>query len=147
MGESREPCDRRLLSVAACGEGTVTAQPIAKRPDLTLSEMQQRLEATRRYDQDRSTVAPVEQVESRLQKTMHASEQECADVQEARLAWHESMSGLEIEKLVFHDETWASTCIHDAMDTPPQGKTLHRVRAPVQLADDDLPCELALRPD
>jgi transposase len=46
---------------------------------------------------------------SPIKKTLHASEQEREDVQVARRAWMENQSNLDITKLVFLDETGAST--------------------------------------
>jgi transposase len=42
-------------------------------------------------------------------KTLHATEQERPDVKAARLAWREMQKSLDPKKLVFIDETWAST--------------------------------------
>jgi transposase len=42
-------------------------------------------------------------------KTCHAAEQERADVAAAREAWREAQGGLSIDRLVFIDETWATT--------------------------------------
>jgi transposase len=42
-------------------------------------------------------------------KTRHAAEQERADVAEARAAWRENQGGLNVNRLVFIDETWAAT--------------------------------------
>ena len=46
---------------------------------------------------------------SRLKKALHASEQERADVQAARREWQAAQPTLDITKLVFLDETGAST--------------------------------------
>ena len=40
---------------------------------------------------------------------MHASAQEREDVQRARRAWRQALPTMEVEKLVFIDETWTST--------------------------------------
>ena len=42
-------------------------------------------------------------------KTAHAAEQDRADVLTRRWAWFEDQPDLEPERLVFVDETWAST--------------------------------------
>jgi hypothetical protein len=44
----------------------------------------------------------------RLKKTLHASEQQRKDVQEARAEWKENQLTLDPARLVFIDETWAS---------------------------------------
>jgi len=40
-----------------------------------------------------------------FKKTLHASEQEREDVQQARRAWAEALPGMDVGKLVFIDET------------------------------------------
>ena len=42
-------------------------------------------------------------------------------MQQARTAWSESQSGLDIEKLVFLDETWASTTMTRLYGRAPKG--------------------------
>jgi hypothetical protein len=42
-------------------------------------------------------------------KTAHASEQERADVVKRRQAWFDNQLDLDPDRLVFIDETWAST--------------------------------------
>jgi transposase len=46
---------------------------------------------------------------SRVKKTAHASEQDRPDVAERREAWFEGQLDLDAERLIFIDETWAST--------------------------------------
>jgi transposase len=46
---------------------------------------------------------------SALKKTLHAAEQDRSDVAAARQEWSEKQPTLEISRLVFIDETWAST--------------------------------------
>ncbi|MGC8551175.1 MAG: IS630 family transposase [Acidobacteriaceae bacterium] len=53
---------------------------------------------------------------------MHASEQEREDVQQARRAWIEALPTLNIEKLVFIDETWASTNMTPRYGRAPRGQ-------------------------
>ena len=53
---------------------------------------------------------------------MHASEQERADVQAARRAWSEAQPGMDIEKLVFIDETWTSTSMTRRYGRAPRGQ-------------------------
>jgi transposase len=55
-------------------------------------------------------------------KTLHASEQEREDVQAARQAWSEAAPGWEIEKLVFIDETGASTNMTRRYGRAPRGQ-------------------------
>ena len=53
---------------------------------------------------------------------MHASEQEREDVQAARRAWLEAQPGMDVEKLVFIDETWASTSMARRYGRAPKGQ-------------------------
>ena len=53
---------------------------------------------------------------------MHADEQERADVQAARRAWSEAQSRMDIEKLVFIDETWTSTSMTRRYGRAPRGQ-------------------------
>ena len=53
---------------------------------------------------------------------MHASEQEREDVQAARRAWGEAQAVMDIEKLVFIDETWASTSMTRRYGRAPRGQ-------------------------
>src|SRR6516164_1358383 len=46
---------------------------------------------------------------SRAKKTAHASEQDRPDVSQRREAWFEGQLDLDPERLIFIDETWAST--------------------------------------
>lgn len=46
---------------------------------------------------------------SALIKTAHAAEQERPDVAEARMVWKAAQEQLDPRRLVFIDETWAST--------------------------------------
>ena len=53
---------------------------------------------------------------------MHASEQERADVQTARRAWSEAQPGMDLDKLVFIDETWISTSMARRYGRAPKGQ-------------------------
>jgi transposase len=53
---------------------------------------------------------------------LHASEQEREDVQAARRAWGEAQAVMDIEKLVFIDETWASTSMTRRYGRAPRGQ-------------------------
>jgi hypothetical protein len=58
---------------------------------------------------------------SRLKKPLHASEQERADVQAARREWQAAQPALDIMKLVFLDETGASTNMARRYGRAPRG--------------------------
>ena len=53
---------------------------------------------------------------------MHASEQEREDVQAARRAGSEAQSAMDVEKLVFIDETWTSTSMSRRYGRAPRGQ-------------------------
>jgi transposase-like protein len=82
---------------------------VAERSDITLAELQEKL-AVRVADLARvrcgvSSIAAA----SPLKKTAHAAEQQRWDVKAARQAWFEGQLDLDPEKLIFIDETAAST--------------------------------------
>ena len=64
----------------------------------------------------------------RFKKTAHASEQHRVDVLRRRRAWFEAQPDLEPERLVFIDETGASTKMARRYGRAPRGE---RCRAPV----------------
>ena len=57
-------------------------------------------------------------------KTAHAAEQNRPDVSERRSAWFEGQLDLEPERLVFIDETWASTKMARTHGRGPRGERL-----------------------
>ena len=57
-------------------------------------------------------------------KTRHAAEQEREDVAAARAAWRENQGDLNVERLVFIDETWAATNMTRLHGRAPKGKRL-----------------------
>jgi transposase len=57
-------------------------------------------------------------------KTAHAAEQERPDILKRREAWFESQLDLDPEKLVFIDETWASTNMARRYGRAPKGERL-----------------------
>jgi transposase len=61
-------------------------------------------------------------------KTAHAAEQERADVLTRRQAWFDSQTDLDPARLVFIDETWASTNMARSHGRCPRGE---RLRMPV----------------
>lgn len=83
---------------------------IAAEPDLSLAELAQRIETERGLKTSTSAVDRfVQRHDLSFKKTLRAAEQERADVAEAREAWKASQASLETDKLVFLDETGAST--------------------------------------
>jgi transposase len=57
-------------------------------------------------------------------KTAHASEQDRSDIVKRRQAWFDSQLDLDPEKLVFVDETWASTNMARKNGRAPRGERL-----------------------
>jgi len=57
-----------------------------------------------------------------FKKTLHASEQEREDVQQARKAWQQALPTMQVEKLVFIDETWISTSMTRRYGRAPRGQ-------------------------
>ena len=61
---------------------------------------------------------------SREKKTGHAAEQDRPDVLTQRRAWRDSQPGLDPERLVFIDETWAKTNMARTHGWAPRGERL-----------------------
>jgi transposase len=61
---------------------------------------------------------------SPLKKTLHAAEQERPDVAERRARWSEDQAHLRPDRLVFLDETWATTNMTRRYGRAPRGKRL-----------------------
>src|SRR4051812_13346035 len=61
---------------------------------------------------------------SRSKKTAHAAEQDRPDVLRRREAWFEGQLDLDPERLVFVDETWASTNMARIRGRAPRGRRL-----------------------
>ena len=55
-------------------------------------------------------------------KTLHASEQQRSDVAQARAAWSAEQASLATERLIFLDETWATTNMTPTWGRSPRGK-------------------------
>ena len=89
---------------------------ITAEPDLTLAELQQRLAK-------QGVATKIATLWHQLiKKTLHADEQERADVQAARRTWSEAQPGMDLEKLVFIDETWISTSMTRHYGRAPRGQ-------------------------
>jgi len=82
-----------------------------EKPDLTLQGMQKLLSEERGVRASLSTIWGLLSDARRTfkKKSLHASEQDRPDVVEQREAWFEGQLDLDPRKLVFVDETWAST--------------------------------------
>ena len=95
---------------------------IKQQPDLTLSEIQQRLRADKAVVVGYGTVWRF--FASRkisFKKMLHAAEQEREDVAQARKAWRQSQPSLDPNKLVFIDETGTNTAMVRQRGRGPRG--------------------------
>jgi transposase len=103
-----------------------------EKPDLTLQGMQKLLRAERRVDASLSTIWGLLSNAGRTfkKKALHASEQDRPDVLQQRQAWFENQLDLNPRKLVFVDETWASTNMTPLYGWAPRGERL-RASAPL----------------
>lgn len=102
---------------------------IAKTPDITIAEIAAHLEATHGLKVAQSTVwRLLDRHGMTFKKTAHASEQQRPDVLRRRRAWFELQPDLAPERLVFIDETGASTRMARLRGRAPRGE---RCRAPV----------------
>jgi transposase len=95
---------------------------ITAEPDLTLAELQQRLAKQGVATKIATLWHQLNKWKLTFKKTLHADEQERADVQAARRAWSEAQPGMDIKKLVFIDETWISTSMTRHYGRAPRGQ-------------------------
>ena len=111
---------------------------VAETPDITLVELQEKLKVRgvsagigtlwRFFDRRRITLQ---------KKTAHAAEQQRGDVKAAREAWFEGQLDLDPERLIFIDETSASTKMARLYGRAPK-ESAALLRFPWPLEDDDL---------
>ena len=99
-GQRRAGPVRRLETLAARGRRRADPPLVAARPDLTIEELRVRLAAL--------GIPPGARADAK-KKTRHAAEQERPDVAAARVVWRTRQAALSHERLVFVDETWATT--------------------------------------
>jgi hypothetical protein len=97
---------------------------VAAQPDLTISELWKKLTAIEIKAGRSAAGRFLLHLKLTYKKTLHAEEQERPDVQAARLAWREMQKGLDPKKLVFIDETWASTNMTPRYGRCERGKRL-----------------------
>jgi transposase len=107
---------------------------LSDEPDMTIEKMRHLLCEERGVRASVSTIWGL--LDSAKQtfkkKSVHASEQDRPDVLEKREAWFESQLDLDPNKLVFVDETWASTNMAPRYGWAPRGE---RLRAGVPLGN------------
>ena len=97
---------------------------IDQTPDLTISELLQRLLASRSVKVSRSTLwTYLDRCGLTFKKkSAHASEQDRPDVAQPREDWFEGRLDLAPEKLVFIDETWVKTNMARLRGRAPKGE-------------------------
>ena len=119
--------DRRSHRIEARAEVVLTL--VEETPDMTLAEIAAHLESEHGVRVSQSTVWRFFHRRGiTFKKTAHASEQQRLDVLQRRQAWFETQPNLDPERLVFVDETGASTKMTRRRGRAPRG---HRCRAPV----------------
>jgi transposase len=103
-------------------------------PDMTIEKMRHLLFEERGVRASLSTIwGLLDSAEQTFKKkSVHASEQDRADVLERREAWFEGQLDLDPNKLVFVDETWASTNMAPRYGWAPRGE---RLRAGIPLGN------------
>jgi transposase len=101
-------------------------------PDMTIERMQRLLREERGAPASLSTIwrLLVSADQTFKKKSAHASEQDRPDVLEQREAWFEGQLDLDPNKLVFVDETWATTNMAPLSGWAPRGE---RLRAGIPL--------------
>ncbi|MGH7262247.1 MAG: IS630 family transposase [Nitrospiraceae bacterium] len=120
--------DKRSRRIEAHAE--VILALVEDTPDITLAEIAAYLDDAHRLRVVQSTVWRLlaRHGLTRSKKTAHASEQQRADILSRRRAWFDAQPDLEPERLVFIDETGASTKMARRYGRAPCGE---RCRAPV----------------
>ena len=91
------------------GERTWLVARIAAKPDLTLHAVIAELAERGTPASYRRCGASSSTRGSRLKKSLHASEQDRADIARRRARWTAHQGRLDPKRLVFIDETWAKT--------------------------------------
>ena len=108
--------------------GSVILAAIDAQLDITITELVDLLRQEHRASFARSTIWRLLDRQGITFKTAHASEQDRPDAAARRLAWFEMQPDLDPERLVFIDETGASTKMARLRGRAPRGR---RCRAPV----------------
>jgi transposase len=121
VAAKRQGGDRKSGRIEA--EAAFLLGEVAETPDLTLVELQEKLKARgvsvgigtlwRFFDRRRITFKT---------KTAHAAEQQRCDVKAAREAWFEGQLDLDPRRLIFIDETSASTKMARLYGRSPKGE-------------------------
>ncbi|HMB77109.1 MAG TPA: IS630 family transposase [Kiloniellaceae bacterium] len=128
VGPGPQGGDRRSHRIEAHAEEILAL--IEEAPDITLAEIAAQLDEAHGLTVAQSTVWRLldRHAMTFKKKTAHACEQQRADVLRHRQAWFDAQLDLEPERLVFIDETGASTKMARRYGRSPRGE---RCRAPV----------------
>ena len=95
---------------------------IEAEPNLALSELSERLATQGVLTKPGGLWHQLNKWNLMFKKNLHASEQEREDVEQRRLAWVESLPAMDVEKLVFINETWTLTSMSGRCGRATKGK-------------------------
>jgi transposase len=123
ISPKRQGGDRRSKAIKAQADFILSL--LGPEGDATLAEMQAALAAAG-HSFSISALSPVSLLRPKThnaqKKSAHAAEQDRPDILKRRQAWFESQLDLDPEKLVFIDETWASTNMARRYGRAPKGE-------------------------
>ena len=115
--------DRRSRAIEAHKDWLLAL--VAQEPDLTLMEIRGRLAVDKGFAASVSALWRFfERHGISFKKTLHAAEQDRQDVKAARQEWREKQPSIDPAKLVFIDETGASTNMTRLRGRAPKGERL-----------------------
>ncbi len=115
--------DRRSGKIEAVSDVILGAY--AATPDITLAELQALLAEHGHAGRARHDMAVLRAARDHAQKkTAHATEQDRPDILKRREDWFEGQLDLDPDRLVFIDETWASTNMARRYGRAPRGERL-----------------------
>ena len=136
---SPKPHGRRSSIGGDRGSGRHDPVAFGRAPDTTLTGAARgagRERASLQRVDDLAVLRPAE--DHAQKKSAHAAEQERPDILKRREAWFDGQLDLDPAKLVFIDETWASTNMARRHGRAPARRATARRRSAWPLEDDDL---------
>lgn len=93
---------------------------VRERPDATLAELREYLG----LDPSVQTLSRATVPAAYVEESLHAQEQDRADFAAQRAQWQAEMKGLDVQHLVFIDETWDATNMTRRPGRSPRGTRL-----------------------